>query len=87
MHRFGCLQLGIRARTPAKACRIIIACAVLHNIATMQRDHITTGTKIQLDSSDSDNSDEETQQNKSDYANRSAGKMLRDHITYNTFNY
>ena len=40
LNRFPCLKEGMRLPDVGKCCNVIMACIVLHNIATLHRDHV-----------------------------------------------
>ena len=65
--RFACLNIGLRVE-PEKACKIIMACVILHNFGIAEGDIIPSnfgdlGDDIQLDQNDVDNNDGKTIRN------------------------
>ena len=76
--------MGLRVKKPLYACKCILACIVLHNIATKNRDYIETETGRNLDDKDTSDPDSEAAE-QSDWQATNAGQIFRNAIVADYF--
>ena len=72
--------MGLHVRDPAYACTCIVACVILHNIATKNRDYIETEKGRQLDNITVNDDPDQEAAEQSDWQNTNAGRIFRNAI-------
>ena len=71
--------MGLRFKNPKKCCKVILACMVLHNFCTLNRDHIDLGPQIRNTEAD----DRVAMEVSNSVYN--AGKMYRNYVAHSFF--
>ena len=84
-YRFACLHMGLRVQSPAYACKCIMACIVLHNIATKNHDYIETEQGRQLDEADTNEANDEEIVEQSEWQATNAGRIFRNAVANKYF--